>query len=134
MPPLSDADVIEAVRRASVRVAALVHQEIKRGLNSLATIASIAPLVGLFGTVREMVNSFKGCGGERSACMAAVADGLSTSFVPAALGLLVAIPAVWCYNYLTSEMEALDMEMQNASVELVNSLVIHLRRRNEPAP
>lgn len=96
----------------------------KRGLNSLAPIASIAGWAGLFGTVLGIVNSFPGCGGERSACMAAADERLSDSFVPTGLGLLVALPALWGYRFLCREMDALDMEMENASLELVNYLTV----------
>ncbi len=119
---LSDADVIEAVKRALRRSANVVHIDLKRGLNSLATIASAAPFVGLLGTLLGIANSFPGCGSEQSACMAAIFERLSESLVPTALGLLVAIPALWGYKYLSSQVEAFDTEMENASGELVNHL------------
>jgi biopolymer transport protein ExbB/TolQ len=130
MPLLSDAAMIKAVERGSGRSAAVVHGEMKRGLNSLATIASTAPWVGLFGTILGIANSFPGCSGERSTCMAAIAERLSESFVPTALGLLVAIPALWCYKYLRTELGAFDIEMENVSVGLVNYRAIHLGRRS----
>ncbi len=134
MPLLSGPEVIEAVKRGSRRSATVVHREMKRGLNSLATIASTAPFVGISGTVSGIVNSFPGCGADRSTCMAAVFERLSGSLVPTALGLLVAIPALWCYKYLSSQMEVFDREMENASVESVNHLVIHFGRRNLVQP
>lgn len=100
----------------------------KRGLDGLATVASTAPLLGLFATILCMSNSFPGCGGERSACMAAVFDRLSASLIPAALGLLVAVPALWCYKYLRSEMETFDIGIRNATLELLNHLILHLNR------
>src|SRR5712692_5243865 len=115
MSSLSDAEVIEAVKRASRRSANLVHIEMKQGLNSLATIASAAPFVGLLGTLLGIVNSSPGCSGERSFCMAVMFERLSESLLPTALGLLVAIPALWGYKYLSSQVEAFDTEMENAS-------------------
>jgi biopolymer transport protein ExbB/TolQ len=91
-------------------------------------------MVGLFGTVLGIVNSFVGCGAAKSTCMAAVFERLSESLVPTALGLLVAIPTLWCYKYLSSEVEAFDLEMENASVELLNYLIIHLGRRSQLQP
>jgi biopolymer transport protein ExbB/TolQ len=131
MPLLSDTWAIEAVERASGRSAADVHRRMKRGVDGLATVASTAPLFGLLATILCMSNAFPGCGGERSICMAAVFDRLSDSLIPAALGLLVAVPALWCYKYMRGEMEAIDIEMRNATLELLNRL-IHLRRRSIP--
>ena len=77
MLPSSDRAVIDAVIRAAGRSEATVHDEIKRGLNSLATITSIAPLLGLLITVEGIAASFAGCGGEKWASIAAVVDRLS---------------------------------------------------------
>lgn len=123
------ANAIEAARRASTRSAAVVHGELKRGVSSLATIASTAPWIGLFGTVLGIDNSFPGFGADRATIMAAIFQGLSESFVPAAMGLLVAVPALWFYKYLSGELEGLNMEMETASLELTNFLGIHVGRR-----
>jgi biopolymer transport protein ExbB/TolQ len=110
------------VKRASERSAALVYGELKRGLNSLATIASTAPWVGLFGTVLGVHNSFGGAGASKASIMASIFDGLSRAFVPSAIGLVVALVATWCYKYLLTEVEAFDSEMENASLQLINDL------------
>ena len=52
-----------------------------------------------------------------------MASGISEALVTTALGLLVAVPAVWCYNYFTSTVEGFDVEMENSSMELVSYLV-----------
>jgi hypothetical protein len=93
-----------------------------QGLNILATNASIAPFVGLFGTLLGIVNSFVGCGGEKWTCLAALVDGLSRSIWPTALGLLVGLISLWSYRYLTGQLESIDREMSNASLGLVNQL------------
>lgn len=131
---LSDAEAIEAVRRASQRSANLVHSEMKHGLNTLAAIAATAPFVGLFGTLLGIANSFPGCSGEWSWCMAAIFERLAQSLAPTALGLFVAVPALWFYRYLSSQLEVFDVEMESASVELLNHLAIHLERRNQLRP
>jgi biopolymer transport protein ExbB/TolQ len=112
----------QAARRASTRAAAVVHGQMKRGLGSLATIASTAPWLGVFATVFGVVNSFRGVDGEKTTIMAAICRELSVAIVPTALGLLVALTALWCYKYLLAEVEALDSEMEDASLELVNPL------------
>jgi biopolymer transport protein ExbB len=91
-----------------------IHQQLKRGLNGLATIGATAPFVGLFGTVIGIINSFKGASATRAMVLAATAGGISEALVTTGLGLLVAVPSVWAYNYLTGRMELFDMEMNNA--------------------
>jgi biopolymer transport protein ExbB len=125
---LPDAEVIEIATRGLRRSAADVHVEMKRGLGGLANIASTAPFVGLFGTVIGILNAFKGCGMAKAACTAAVDGAISEALVTTALGLLVAVPAVWCYNYLSDRMEVFDIETQSASRELMTYLIIGLRK------
>jgi biopolymer transport protein ExbB/TolQ len=96
---------------AGERAAAVIHLQMSRGLTSLATIASVAPFVGLFGTVLGMINSFRGSCGSQSAELAMVTQGISESLATTALGLLVAIPAVWLYWYLHAQLDAFDSEM-----------------------
>jgi biopolymer transport protein ExbB len=129
-PLLSHAEVIEAVRRRSRRSANLVHIEMAQGLESLASIASTAPLIGLLGTVLGFVRAFPGCSGEWSGCMAAVFERLAEVLAPGALGLFVGVVALWCFKYSDSRMEAFDLEMENATAELLSHLSIHLKRRN----
>jgi len=114
---------IEASKRALDRAEAIVHAELKRGLSGLATIGSTAPFVGLFGTVVGIINAFKGISSEKSTGLAAVAGGISEALVTTAIGLFVAIPAVWLFNYFTSKMEAFDVEMDNSSSELVDYFI-----------
>jgi len=111
---------IEASKRALDRAAAIVHAELKRGVSTLATIGSTAPFVGLFGTVVGIINAFKGISTEKSTGLGAVAGGISEALVTTAIGLFVAIPAVWMYNYFATKMEALDVEMDNSSSELLD--------------
>src|SRR6266700_2261642 len=111
---------IDASKRALERAEAIVHSELKRGVSGLATIGSTAPFVGLFGTVVGIINAFKGIAAEKATGLSAVAGGISEALVTTALGLLVAIPAVWAFNYFTNKVEAFDVEMDNSSMELIN--------------
>src|SRR5262245_52699526 len=88
---------IEASKRALERAEAIVHAELKRGVSTLATIASSSPFVGLLGTVVGIINAFQGIATEKATGLAAVAGGISEALVTTAVGLLVAIPAVWMY-------------------------------------
>jgi biopolymer transport protein ExbB/biopolymer transport protein TolQ len=111
---------IEASRRALERSEAIVHAELKRGVSGLATIGSTAPFVGLFGTVVGIINAFKGISQNKSTGLGAVAGGISEALVTTAIGLFVALPAVWAFNYFTNKIEAFDVEMGNSSSELID--------------
>src|ERR1700682_5627347 len=111
---------IEASKRALERSEAIVHAELKRGISGLATIGSTSPFVGLFGTVVGIINAFKSISNEKSTGLSAVSGGISEALVTTAIGLFVAIPAVWMYNYFTGKIEAFDVEMGNSSSELID--------------
>src|SRR4030081_832225 len=117
---VADMEVIEAAKRGLDRSVAIVHAEMKRGVSGLATIGSTAPFVGLFGTVVGIINAFKGISNEKSTGLGAVAGGISEALVTTAIGLFVAIPAVWMFNYFTNKIEAFDVEMGNSSSELID--------------
>src|ERR1700753_3818441 len=111
---------VEASKRALERSEAIVHAELKRGVSSLATIGSTAPFVGLFGTVVGIINAFKSISTSKSTGLGAVAGGISEALITTAVGLFVAIPAVWMFNYFTNRIEAFDVEMGNSSSELID--------------
>jgi biopolymer transport protein ExbB/biopolymer transport protein TolQ len=111
---------IEASKRALERAEAIVHAELKRGVAGLATIGSTAPFIGLFGTVVGIINAFKQMAQEKSTGIGAVAGGISEALVTTAVGLFVAIPAVWMFNIFTTKVESFDVEMGNSSSELID--------------
>ena len=119
-----DEEVIEAAKRGLERSVAIVHAEMKRGLSGLATIGSTAPFVGLFGTVTGIINAFKGIENSHATGLTAVAGGIAEALVTTAMGLIVAVPAVWAYNYFTNKVEAFDVEMDNSSMELINYFIL----------
>ena len=125
-------EVMEVAQRGLQRTAAIIHAELKRGLNGLATIGSTAPFVGLFGTVLGIMNAFRGTL-DPTKGLGGVAGGISEALVTTALGLSVAVAAVWCYNYFTSTTEAFDVEMDNSSLELMNYLTVRVRQRHPGA-
>ena len=112
-------ETIASSGRALERAEAIVHAKLKRGLSVLATIGATAPFVGLLGTVVGVINAFQGIGASGSAGIGAVSIGISEALVETALGLVVAIPAVWIYNYLTARLEYFNVEMDNSSSELI---------------
>src|SRR5256885_4583779 len=120
---LDRSDVMDTVRRAIQRAAALTASDLKKGVPALATIGSTAPFVGLLGTVIGVINAFQGIGASGSAGIGAVSIGISEALVETALGLVVAIPAAWVYNYLTGPVEYFNVEMDNSSSELVDFFI-----------
>ncbi len=119
---------VEASKRALDRSEAIAHAELKRGISSLATIGSTAPFVGLFGTVVGIINAFKGIATEKSAGLGAVSAGISEALVTTAVGLFVAVPAVWMFNYFSGKLEAFDVEMGNSSSELIDYFIKRSQR------
>lgn len=85
--------------------AQVLRHEARRGLALLASIAATAPFVGFIGVCFAIVGSFRGICGEKTAMMAALAWSLGMAWLPAALSLLVAIPAHAAYRYLTARAE-----------------------------
>jgi biopolymer transport protein ExbB/biopolymer transport protein TolQ len=120
---MSREDMMDTVRRSIQRASALTASDLKKGVAALATIGSTAPFVGLLGTVVGVINAFQGIGASGSAGIGAVSVGISEALVETALGLVVAIPAVWFYNYLTGQLEYFNVEMDNSSSELVDYFV-----------
>ncbi len=111
---------IDASKRALERAEAIVHAELKKGVSSLATIGSTAPFVGLFGTVVGIMHAFQAISTSKSTGIGAVAGGISEALITTAVGLFVAIPAVWIFNYFTNRIESFDVEMGNSSSELID--------------
>lgn len=116
-------DLMDTVRRSIQRASALTGSDLKKGVPALATIGSTAPFVGLLGTVIGVINAFQGIGASGSAGIGAVSIGISEALVETALGLVVAIPAVWFYNYLTGRVEYFNVEMDHSSSELVDFFI-----------
>ena len=116
-------DLLDTVRRAIQRASALTANDLKKGVASLATIGSTAPFVGLLGTTIGVINAFTGIAATGSGGIGAVSAGIAEALVETALGLFVAIPAVWFYNYLQGRVEYFNVEMDNSSSELVDYFI-----------
>jgi biopolymer transport protein ExbB/TolQ len=116
-------EVVDTVRRAIQRATALTSNDLKKGIPSLATIGATAPFVGLLGTVIGIISAFQGIAATGSGGLGAVSAGISEALIETALGLVVAIPAVWIYNYFTSRLEYFNVEMDNSSSELVDYFI-----------
>jgi biopolymer transport protein ExbB/biopolymer transport protein TolQ len=120
---LSREDMMDTVRRSIQRASALTASDLKRGVASLATIGATAPFVGLLGTVVGIITAFQGIAATGSGGLGSVSAGIAEALVETALGLVVAIPAVWFYNYLSGRIEYFNVEMDNSSSELVDYFI-----------
>jgi biopolymer transport protein ExbB len=121
--PLTGEDIIEAARRAIERTSLITTADFKRGTGGLATIGATAPFIGLFGTVVGIINAFRGMALTGSGGIGAVSAGIAEALVTTALGLFVAIPAVWLYNFFMQKVERFQVEMQNSSSELLDFFI-----------
>ena len=121
-------DVVEAAKRAIERETLVAYADFKKGVASLATIATTAPFIGLFGTVIGIINAFRGMAISSSGGIGAVSGGIAEALVTTALGLFVAIPAAWMFNHFTNLLERVQVEMSNSSSELVDYF---LRKRKQ---
>ena len=122
-------DEIEASKRALQRAIAIKTAEFRRGLSGLATIGSTAPFVGLFGTVYGILHAFQSMKNAESAGISAVAGGISEALITTALGLIVAVPAVWLFNYFTGKVDSFIVEMDNSASELIDYFLKNRTRR-----
>jgi biopolymer transport protein ExbB/TolQ len=116
-------DVIEAAKRAIDRTTAMTYAELKRGLGGLATIGSTAPFIGLFGTVFGIIHAFESMALTGGGGLSSVAGGIAEALYTTAVGLGVAIPAVWMYNYFMNRIERFNVEMSNSSNELIDYFI-----------
>ena len=121
----SSFDVAEIVNRAMERSKERELANLRRGMPVLATVASSAPFVGLFGTVGGIITAFqklsdptKGGGG-----IGTVSAGIAEALITTAVGLGVAIIAVWFYNYFTARLDDLTIDIDETASELVDTIL-----------
>jgi biopolymer transport protein ExbB/TolQ len=118
----------ESVARALERQSQREIQNLRRGQGVLATVSSTAPFVGLLGTVMGIVNSFQMMAASGSGGLGTVSAGIAEALVTTAFGLLVAIPAVMAYNYLTGWVDERAIDLSESSNELLDVVARRLRR------
>lgn len=92
----------------------------ERNMNWLATVASVSPFIGLFGTVWGIMDAFLGLGNAGSASLRAVAPGIAEALVTTALGLVAAIPAAIFYNIFGSSVREMGTRMEDFAIEFQN--------------
>jgi len=113
---------VEIAQRAMRRAAGHEVSRLERYLPFLATTASAAPFIGLFGTVWGIMAAFHGIGQQGSASLAVVAPGISEALIATAFGLGAAIPAVMGYNYFVNRVKHWASEMDGFALDVLNLL------------
>jgi len=99
-----------------------ISQEMRQGFGILSTVGSVAPFVGLLGTVIGIISAFEGIAKTGSGGLAAVSAGIAEALVETALGLFVAIPAVIAFHYLSGKIEKEEIFLKNIAQEIVDKM------------
>lgn len=124
---LESADIINGARRAMRATVQREIDDLEAHLAFLASVGSVSPYVGLFGTVWGIMNSFRGLGNVSSATLAQVAPGIAEALVATAIGLFAAIPAVVAYNRYIHDVDRLSIRFESFIEEFSNILQRQLR-------
>ena len=111
---------LPAVDRALMRASVVEVNKLERRIPFLATTASIAPFIGLFGTVWGIMTAFEGIGQTGSTNLGVVAPGIAEALIATAAGLFAAIPAVYFYNHLTQRVKLFASDMDDFAMEFLN--------------
>ncbi len=119
---LDPATAIDGVRRAMRATCQREVDDLDAHLSFLASVGSVAPYIGLFGTVWGIMNSFRGLANVSSATLAAVAPGIAEALVATAIGLFAAIPAVVAYNRFAHDTDRLTVRFESFMEEFSNIL------------
>ena len=115
----SDDKIIEMVEEATGRALDVAILNLRVRLAGMATIAGVAPFLGLLGTVTGLIAAFRGIAEAGSGGLATVSGGISEALVTTVIGLFVAIPALTAYNYFMNRIDILGMELDNSASRLV---------------
>jgi len=114
---------INSAERAVEREMLMQIVLMKRSLAMLATTGATAPFVGLLGTTMGVVNAFQGMAAGGGGGIGSIAAGISEALITTAFGLIVAIPAVWAFNYFQTKIDNVTAEMTYSSKEMIDYLI-----------
>ena len=117
IPPESS---IQNLERALNRAGRSETMRLERSMTFLATAASTAPFIGLFGTVWGIMNAFQNIGAQGGASLAVVAPGIAEALIATAVGLACAIPSTMGFNYYNHKIRGLRTQMENFSGDFLN--------------
>ncbi len=115
-------EILEGIQRTMRSHYQMDMDDLEVHLSFLATVGSVSPYIGLFGTVWGIMNSFRGLATAGQATLTQVAPGIAEALVATAMGLLAAIPAVMAYNFYTREIEKLSVRCERSIDQFTNIL------------
>jgi biopolymer transport protein ExbB len=113
---------VELARREIERKREAISADLRRGLSVLASVGSVAPFVGLLGTVVGIIGAFQSIATSGSGGLGAVSAGIAEALIVTAFGLTVAIPAVLCFNYLSTRLTAIERALERSAGELCDKM------------
>ena len=126
-----DHDVIQPVERAIARGTAEVQDLLRKGMLSLASIGALAPFIGLLGTVIGIIKVFSDLKRTGAGDINGLAGSIGEALATTALGLIVAIPAVWIYNYYTAQQDLMATRIGNAASQMLDEIIRRESRAQE---
>jgi biopolymer transport protein ExbB len=112
----------DLVRNEASRKLEALGAELRRGMSILASVGSVAPFIGLLGTVVGIIAAFAGIGAAGNAGIGAVSSGISEALIETAFGLMVAIPAVLFFNYLSTRVANIELALTRSVGELLDEM------------
>ncbi|MDJ0838524.1 MAG: MotA/TolQ/ExbB proton channel family protein [Acidobacteriota bacterium] len=110
---------LESIHRVLQRASFVEVAKLEKNLNQLATVAAVAPFVGLLGTVWGIIEAFAQIGQQKSVSLTVVAPGIAEALIATAFGLFAAIPAVMGYNYFVNKVRGVAAEMEDFCLEFL---------------
>jgi len=113
------------------RVKEVAGTDLRKGMNILATTGSVAPFVGLLGTVVGIIAAFQGIASSGSGGIGAISAGISEALIETALGLMIAIPAVLFFNYLSAKINGVEMTLARSTGEFLDELEHYHGRKSQ---
>lgn len=116
---------VELARNESERIQEVIGADLRRGMSVLASVGSTAPFVGLLGTVVGIIGAFQGIADKGSGGLGAVSAGIAEALYETAFGLMVAIPAVLIFNYLTGRVARIELTLAKSAGELLDDMENH---------
>lgn len=125
LPATTRAEIHDRLVRRAVLT---TGSDLRRGLATIATVGSTAPFVGLFGTVVGIVNAFHELGARSHGGITTISSGIAEALVTTAIGIMVAIPAVWIFNALSQRIARLLVSVEAAGEEVAVGVLVNDRR------
>lgn len=113
---------VEMAKNEAERAKEAIGADLRKGMSVLASVGSVAPFVGLLGTVVGIIGAFQAMAAKGSGGLGAVSAGIAEALIETAFGLMVAIPAVLFFNYLTGRVQRLEMQLARSAGELLDDM------------